>query len=280
MADRKINPLNDLAFFKGMGEKGDEEQLISFLNAVLKRTGKNTITSVEILEDRDLVPDAIGDKAGKLDVLAKLADGTRVNIEVQLTNEYNMEKRTLDYWSQQFVLGIKPGQDYHLLTPVICINILGFGYIGIDDFHTSFHIYEDQHKDYMLTDSLEIHFLDMVKFRKFKGKDIVHEPLHRWLVYLDKNSPINLIEEVLKMDAAIQMMQEKMDIIQRDESLFRAYLRLEKAASDEVTRINGAKREGSIAKAVEIAKKMKDMGLPLEQITQATGLSSSDITKL
>jgi predicted transposase/invertase (TIGR01784 family) len=271
-----------------MGEKGDETQLISFLNAVLKRTGRNIITSVEILEDRDLVPDAVGGKAGKLDVLAKLAGGTRVNIEVQLTNEYNMEKRTLDYWSQQFVLGIKSGQDYGLLTPVICVNILDFGYIDIDDFHTSFHIYEDRHKEYQLTDSLEIHFLDMVKFRKLKKKDIVHEPLHRWLVFFDKNSPANLIEEVLKMDTAIQKMQDKMDLIQRDESLFRAYLRVEKAVSDEVTRINGAKREGERKgkleggrnTALEIAQKMKNRGVSVGQIAEDTGLSIEEVTKL
>jgi hypothetical protein len=33
-----------------MGEKGDEEQLCSFLNAVLKRKGQDTIKSVKIVE--------------------------------------------------------------------------------------------------------------------------------------------------------------------------------------------------------------------------------------
>jgi hypothetical protein len=31
------NPLNDYLFLKVMGEKGDEVQLLAFLNAVLKR---------------------------------------------------------------------------------------------------------------------------------------------------------------------------------------------------------------------------------------------------
>jgi hypothetical protein len=35
-----------------MGEKGDEEQLLGFLNAVLRRTGKDRLVSVEILENK------------------------------------------------------------------------------------------------------------------------------------------------------------------------------------------------------------------------------------
>jgi predicted transposase/invertase (TIGR01784 family) len=82
-----------------MGEKGDEVQLTAFLNAVLRRTGKDRIGSVEILEDTNLPAETVGGKAGKLDVLAKLADDTMVDIEVQLHNEYNIERRSLDYWA-------------------------------------------------------------------------------------------------------------------------------------------------------------------------------------
>jgi predicted transposase/invertase (TIGR01784 family) len=64
-----------------MGEKGDEEQLLAFLNAVLQRTGKGNLQSVEILENRSLSAEVIGDKTSILDVRAKTADGTKVNIE-------------------------------------------------------------------------------------------------------------------------------------------------------------------------------------------------------
>jgi predicted transposase/invertase (TIGR01784 family) len=272
MMNERLNPLNDFAFQKAMGEKGDEIQLIAFLNAVLKRTGKDHIESVEILEDRDLPASIVGGKAGKLDVLAKLADNTKVDIEVQLENQYNMERRSLDYWAWHYTKGIGSGQNYSLLPAVIGINILDFGYIPIEEFHTSFHIYEDQHREYMLTDALELHFLDMVRFRKLPEKDIEQDALHRWLVYFDKHSPINLIEEVLRMDPAIQEMQKKIDWIQGDPSLLRSYLRYEKAASDEITRIYGIKRE--------IARKMKVRGHPLDEIAEDTGLSIEEIARL
>ena len=48
MKKERLNPLNDFLFMKYMGEKGDEEQLLGFLNAVLQKTGRNVIVSVEI----------------------------------------------------------------------------------------------------------------------------------------------------------------------------------------------------------------------------------------
>jgi predicted transposase/invertase (TIGR01784 family) len=102
------------------------------------------------------------------------------------------------------------------------------------------------------------------------------------------------------MDVGIREMQEKIEWIQGNPDLFRAYLRYEKAASDEVSRINGARREGreegrregrqegerkgreegSMNKAVEIAVKMKKRGVPLEQIVEDTGLSIDEIANL
>jgi predicted transposase/invertase (TIGR01784 family) len=195
MKTKKLRVLNDFAFKKIFGEKGDEVQLMALLNSILKLTGKGRIVTIEIVESKELPADFWGGKASKLDVRAVLADGTRVNIEIQLKNEYNMEKRSLRYWAQEYTKGIVEGQDYIDLPPVIVINILDFGYIPLDDFHTSFHLYEDRHKDYMLTDALEMHYIDMVKWRKLKEKDY-NEPIHRWMAYFDEQSPPELIEEV------------------------------------------------------------------------------------
>jgi hypothetical protein len=72
------------------------------------------------------------------------------------------------------------------------INILDFGYIPLDDFHTSFHLYEDRHKDYMLTDALEMHYIDMVRRRELKGKDY-SEPIHRKGVSIRINTAAHVL---------------------------------------------------------------------------------------
>jgi predicted transposase/invertase (TIGR01784 family) len=139
----RYNPLNDYLFQKIMGEKGDEEQLLAFLNAVLKPKPKNVLKSVEILENKTITADVLGDRTIILDVLAVTSAGDRVNIEVQLKDFHNMGKRTLFYWSREFMKGIEKGDDYAILPKVITINIVNFDYIDLKEYHTCFHLRED-----------------------------------------------------------------------------------------------------------------------------------------
>jgi predicted transposase/invertase (TIGR01784 family) len=276
---KNLRVLNDFAFKKIFGEKGDEVQLISLLNSILKRTGKDHITSIEIVENKELPADFLGGKASKLDVRAILDNIERANIEIQLKNEYNMEKRSLRYWAQEYTKGIVEGQDYIDLPPVIVINILDFGYIPLDDFHTSFHLYEDRHKEYMLTDALEMHYIDMVRWRKLKKKDY-SEPINRWMAYFDEQSPPELVEEVLKMDMAIQTAQSRLEMIKSDPELAHAYDMYEQTRIDYKFGIQGARQDGEQNKAIEIARNLKAIGISVGQIAQATGLSADEIAKL
>jgi predicted transposase/invertase (TIGR01784 family) len=41
---------------------------------------------------------------------AVLQDGTRVNIEIQLQNEYNMDRRILFCWSKEYYKSLKRGR--------------------------------------------------------------------------------------------------------------------------------------------------------------------------
>jgi predicted transposase/invertase (TIGR01784 family) len=240
----KLNPLNDYLFLKYMGEPGDEEQLLAFLNAVLQKTGKDGIVSVKIEECKTFTAEIIGDKSSILDLRATTADGSKVNIEVQIRNVGNMDKRSLFYWSREYVRGIGSGQDYVELPEVIAINIINYDFIRGDEFHTCFHLWEDNHREIMLTDALEIHFISMPKFRKEKKKDIVGNPLHRWMTFLDKKTNKKTIKTIIEMDAGIAKAQEKIDFVSRDKEALRAYEMREMALSDYTSGINHARREG------------------------------------
>jgi flagellar biosynthesis/type III secretory pathway protein FliH len=103
------------------------------------------------------------------------------------------------------------------------------------------------------------------------------------------------------MDPAIQKVQEAIDFIQSDEALFRTYLSYEKAERDEISRINGARREGlekglekglqkGLQKGLreglqkgrlEMAQNLKKIGvLTPSQIQAVTGLSPDEIAEL
>jgi predicted transposase/invertase (TIGR01784 family) len=295
-----------------MGEKGDEVQLLGFLNAVLGRTGEDRFTSVEILENKTFTPQTIGDKSVTFDIRAVLQDKTRVNVEVQLRNQHNMDKRSLYYWGKEYVTSIKEGEDYLELPDVIAINIVDFDYLPSRNFHTCFHLREDRERNIILTNSLEIHFINMVKYHKglrSGSKAMLNEllfadPLIRWLAWFDEDSPPELIAEVKKMDSAIVAAADRLGELLANEDVVRFYDMRFKAMCDWTSAQNYATKtgyaeghaagladghaeglaaglaEGMEAEKLEIARKMKVAGLPSAEIAVFTGLSPEAINKL
>jgi predicted transposase/invertase (TIGR01784 family) len=135
-----------------------------------------------------------------------------------------------------------------------------------------------------LTDALEIRFIDMVKFRRLAEKDIRNVPLHRWLTWFDKDTPETILEEVIRMDTAIRKADERLAYVSSDKEALRAYQMREMALSDWTSGINHAREEGRLEGRLEgqreIARNLKKLDIPVEQIAQGTGLSIEDITKL
>ena len=308
----RLNPLNDYLFLKLMGEEGNEVQCLAFLNAVLASKSKNPINLIKILENKTLTADVIGEKASILDVRVETDAGEKVNIEVQLKNMHNIERRTLFYWGREFTKSISQGEDYKALPKVITINIVNFDNIKIEDFHTCFHLWEDDYKDYMLTDALEIHFINMNKFKKLKTGDMENKPLERWLTFLDKDTPEKLLEEVINMDAAINKANERLNFVSQDKEFLRSYHLREMAMSDITTSINTATEIGiergieigiekgmekgmekgiekgmekGIVKGMEegkmeVAKNLLSIGDSIEKITKVTGLTREEVESL
>jgi hypothetical protein len=66
----RLNPLNDYLFLKVMGEKGDEEQCLAFLNAVLPDSNEKPLRLVKIIENRSVLSvsaENLGDKSVAFD---------------------------------------------------------------------------------------------------------------------------------------------------------------------------------------------------------------------
>jgi predicted transposase/invertase (TIGR01784 family) len=230
---------------KCFGEKGDEVPLLGLLNAVLQKTGRDGLQSVEIVENKSLSAEVVGDKFSILDVRSVLPDGTKANIEVQLRNvDSNMSRRSLFYWSREYTKGIEAGQDYANLPNVIVINVIDFDFIPLGEVHTSFHLREDSHTYYQLTDALEIHFINMVRFRRLLERDVAHNRFHRWMAFLDKTTDERTIKEIIKMDRAIEQAYATMRHVAQDKDMYRAYQMREMALSDFTSSVNHARREG------------------------------------
>ncbi len=237
---RKVKPLNDFIFKKIFGEKGNEDILIAFINAVLKRTKKEQIVEVEIIDNKQLTKELILDKTGIIDVRAKTSKGENIDIEVQLTDQGNMDKRTLFYWGKMYLENIKQGQDYTSLEKVITINILDFEFLGTESYQSSFHLWEDIEKDYMLTDVVEIHFLELPKFRKKKDKDYRENAIERWLMFLEKDISETTLKELMSLDTAIEKAEQKIEYLSSDEEAMRIYYERERLLHERANMISSA----------------------------------------
>ena len=121
-------------------------------------------------------------------------------------------------------------------------------------------------------------FLEIPKWRKLKEKDI-SDPLHRWMIYFDERSPPEMIEEVVKMDRAIQVAEDKMAMIMRDPALKHAYDMFEKTRIDYKMGMQGARLEGERKGRLEIARRMMAEGETLDKIIRYTGLSAEEIAQ-
>lgn len=126
--DDLLDPKIDFVFKRIFGSEENKDVLCAFLNEVLKTTEPEPITDLTIVNPF-LDKNMLNDKQSVLDIRAVTEDGKQVNIEIQLANQYDMNKRTLYYWAKLYTEQLQEGQRYHELKKTITINILDFKFL-------------------------------------------------------------------------------------------------------------------------------------------------------
>ena len=264
----EIDPKVDFIFKLIFGNEENTDILLSFLNSILGMEERNRVSGIEILNPfirRELLED----KTSILDVKAKTSSGEFINIEIQLFNKYNMDKRSLYYWSKIYSGQLSVGQNYKELKKTITINIINFNYIEGENCHTIFHIREDS-SGKILNDNLEIHFVELLKVPTAQKDE--KDPLQMWLQFL-KYENKELLEGYAMAEPAIKKAINVLDYLNRDVDTKELYEIREKALKDEISMINGAKLEGKLETAANMVKK----GFKLEDIVEITGLEKAEI---
>jgi len=118
----------------------------------------------------------------RLAILGRTASGTKVNIEMQVNALAAMGERSVYYWARNYA-DLKRGEEYDQLNRTVAINILGFNLFDVGkypDMHSCFGIY-DVKTGYQLTDKLEIHFLELLKFKSKNVKEM--NCMEKWAAY-------------------------------------------------------------------------------------------------
>lgn len=218
----------------------------SLLNALLDYHEEQRIVSVEILNP-ELPKEHWKDKTAILDVRAKDGRDQLYNIEVQLSSQRAYAERVIYYASRLFCSQLTPGEHYGKLKKTISISLLDFTmFADVEDLHTKFRFY-DKAKQLELSDALELHFIELSKFKSDKPHHL-RTLFEKWLHVLKFSEFYNdervEIPTTLAREEGIVMAIESMreaSASQQVREIMEARL---KAGWDEANRLEEAREKG------------------------------------
>ena len=164
-----MNPKNDYVFKRIFGHIGNEDITASLISSIVEKQ----ITNVKLDNNTILEKDLFDDKVGILDIRAKIDNNINCNIEMQVVDKKNIEKRILYYWSKMYAKSIKAGDDYEKLEKGIAILISDYELSGlkkIEKYITKWNIREEEYQKIILTDVMEIYINLLTKVNTFLEK--------------------------------------------------------------------------------------------------------------
>ena len=287
----QITLTNDYAFKRLLGSEENKPLLQDFLECILDLTPQQVL-DLEFM-DKELTKEEFSDKTGILDVKLKLTDGTVINIEIQASWNASFVKRTLFYWAKMYTADFKAGESYDKLHRCIAINIIADGFKLNDAIHSEY-LLQEKTAHTILTDVLEVHFLDLQAAKRAKAEGNAKEnrsQLINWLRFIGATDKKERAM-IATTSPVLQMLNEKIDILTLSPTERKLYESRMKLKSD-ITTISetqfnaGVERglaegevRGSRQKALETARILKQFGDPLQKIVQATGLTVQEVEAL
>ncbi len=274
--EKLLSPKLDVVFQVLFGEKGSENITKKFLEAILQES----IDKVDLSKNPILRRQKIKGKMGVLDVIAELNGKEMCNIEMQVGEKENIIKRILYYWARVYASNINKKEDYGVLKRTIAILIADFEIPGLKElgYYTDWKLIETQNKKVILTDAIEIIILELPKIYRLKEEEKDKELLD-WLYFLE-NPSSKRVMDVMAENEGIKEAKEKLEEMSNDILMQRLAEYRESAIIEENETRKTALHKGIEIGRKEIAKKMKNKGMTVEEIVEITDLSKEEIEKL
>ena len=235
--EKILNLKNDVIFQAFFSRKGNEQYLIDFLNALLKMD----IKDIEIREEVNLEKLSKEEKGGRLDLQAKLGDGTIVSIEMQMRDEGNFKQRTTMYAGKVESRETKKGIKYEDISQIIMINILGFNMLDVEDYISETAIVLDKHRDYEVLTGIKWYFIELPKFRK--AKPDMNEKINQWLAFIDDDNK-EMIDMAENKNKTLKDARKEMNYLTGDAEVRRLAELREKWEMDRINAISYATKVG------------------------------------
>lgn len=287
-----INPRVDVTFKKLFGVEENKDLLISLINSIVSE--EDQVKDIQILNPYN-IQNFKNDKLSILDIKARGHNDKLFNIEIQISDEADYDKRALYYWAKLYTGQLKERGQYSELNKSIGIHILNFLSIReSSQYHNVFHITEKE-EGFRYFQDLELHTIELNKFEKGINDDFqtllsrIKSKIDMWAAFLTKydlldaqksSLPTNSqdIEKALHVINVMTYTDEEQEAY--DEHL--KWLRHEASFGKKKYQDGFVKgrEEGREEEKIAIARKLLEQNVDLHAISAATGLSIPKIEEI
>lgn len=274
--DRYINPYTDFGFKKLFGTDMNKDLLISFLNALLY--GREEIRDITYLNSEHLGSSEL-DRKAVFDVYCENEQGEKFLVEMQKGEQEFFKDRSLFYATFPIREQARRGNWDYELKAVYTIGILNFTF---ENKNHSYYHHEvklvDLRSYEVFYDKLTFIYLEMPKFNKTEEELVTM--FDKWLFVLRNLSSLLERPRALQERVFVRLF-EAAEIAKFDKRELYEYEESLKNFRDMYSVITTAEKkgraEGEVAKAIEIARRLKDQGMCMTDILTVTGVKEEDI---
>lgn len=280
--------LDDDVFKLVFGRESTKDVMIEFLNQVIP---DRKIEDLDFI-DKEMHPVERDLRGSVYDMSCRTDDGSRIIVEVQRRKQPFYPERALYYSTFQIQRQVEAGAEEYDFLPVYVVNIMNFVMDHNSESTEVKTIYrlleENSHR--LLTDRVTFIFLELPKFQKsledldgnilegmyfcFKNMAILDERpevlTHQIFSKIFEVSELYNMDKVTR-DKVLHKMTTERDL--RNQMAWARKEAIEEGLAEGIAK-------GSLSKSLEIAGKMKELGVDISIIVQASGLSEEQILAL
>ena len=283
LSGKLLNLTKDLVFQELFGKQKNKDITAHLLSLILNREIKN----IDLDVNKRMLGNRENSKTGRLDIRAKFNDGEDCNIELQVEPYPYMDKRMLEYWESMYDAKISSGDSYEVLKPTISILITDYKITNlkhISKYHTIWNLREKDFQNTILTNDIEMHILEIPKIN---DNEMLKDELVQWLRFI-KEPENKGVEKFMEENKYLKQARKELEHLIGDPDFkrlleSRAGFLKDVDAKMYVARKEGkeeGKKEGKKQNQLEIAKKMKEENMNIEQISRITSLTIEEIKEL
>ena len=288
--ERYISLLTDFGFKRIFGTNPNKDLLIDFLNSLFD--GEQVVKNVTFLNSEH-VGDVRTDRKAIFDVYCENEKGEKFIVEMQNASQKYFKDRSLYYATFPIRDQAQKGEVWNYeLKHVYVVALLNYDMtdsaFAQDTINHDIGLLDKQtHK--VFNDKLTFKYVEIAKFNK--SIEELKTNYDKWIYVLQNLSRLDRQPRYLQTEVFSRLFNQA-EIARFSKTELREYEDSLKAYRDMKNSLDNAEEkgiakglakgraEGKKDKAVEIAKKLLEMDMPIGAIMKATGLSQEEITKL